>query len=100
MFGIIARTEKARLFTTHHSQFAVKFYISLQPGPEKLSTKPIERASNIRKRKLDHQYFKRYKMSLRSKFSSALTLAFAVVGFGVVVSAQETPKTQDDNLQK
>lgn len=35
-------------------------------------------------------------MSLRSKFSSAITLAFAVVAFGTFASAQEAPKTQDD----
>ena len=39
-------------------------------------------------------------MSLRSKLSSVLTLAFAVVAFTTFASAQETPKTQDDNARK
>ena len=39
-------------------------------------------------------------MSLRSKLSSVLTLAFAVVALTTFVSAQDAPKTQDDNLQK
>jgi periplasmic protein CpxP/Spy len=39
-------------------------------------------------------------MSLRSKLSSVLTLAFAVVALTTFVSAQDAPKTQDENLQK
>ena len=39
-------------------------------------------------------------MSLRSKLSSVLTLAFAVVALTTFVAAQDAPKTQDDNLQQ
>ena len=39
-------------------------------------------------------------MSLKSKISSAITLGFAVAAFAVIGSAQEAPKTQDDNGQK
>ena len=39
-------------------------------------------------------------MSLKSKFSSAITLAFAVAALAVVGSAQEAVKTQDDSTQK
>ena len=39
-------------------------------------------------------------MSLKSKLSSVLTLAFAVVAFTTFVSAQDTTKPQDDNARK
>ena len=39
-------------------------------------------------------------MSLKSKLSSFLTLAFAVTAFGVVVSAQETAPAPKDDTQK
>jgi protein CpxP len=39
-------------------------------------------------------------MSLKSKFSSTITLGFALGAFAVVGSAQEAPKTQDENGQK
>jgi Spy/CpxP family protein refolding chaperone len=39
-------------------------------------------------------------MSLKNKFFSALTMAFAVFAFSVFVSAQETTKTDDSNTQK
>ena len=40
------------------------------------------------------------KMSLKNKFFSALTMAFAVFAFSTFVSAQETTKTDSDNTQK
>src|SRR5688572_28244081 len=39
-------------------------------------------------------------MSLKSKFSSAITLGVAVAAFAVVGSAQDTPKTEDNSGQK
>ena len=36
-------------------------------------------------------------MSLKSKFSSVITLAFAVAAFATFTVAQDAPKTQDDN---
>lgn len=39
-------------------------------------------------------------MSLKNKFFSALTMAFAVFAFSTFVSAQETTKTDSDNMQK
>lgn len=39
-------------------------------------------------------------MSFKSKLSSVLTFAFAVVAFTTFASAQETPKTQDDGSRK
>ena len=39
-------------------------------------------------------------MSLKNKFFSALTMAFAVFAFSTFVSAQETTKTDSDNTQK
>ena len=39
-------------------------------------------------------------MSLKSRFSSAITLAFAVGAFGVVASAQETVPAPKDDTQK
>ena len=39
-------------------------------------------------------------MSLKSKISSAFTLAFALTAFGVFASAQDAAKTQDDKGQK
>ena len=39
-------------------------------------------------------------MSLKSKFSSAITLGFAVGAFALVGVAQEAAKTQDDKTQK
>jgi Spy/CpxP family protein refolding chaperone len=39
-------------------------------------------------------------MSLKSKLSSVLTLAFAVIAFTTFVSAQDTTKPQDDNARK
>ncbi len=39
-------------------------------------------------------------MSLKSKFSSIFTLAFAVTAFAVVGLAQDAAKTQEDNTQK
>ena len=39
-------------------------------------------------------------MSLKSKLSSAITLAFAVAAFAVVGSAQDAAKTQEDGAQK
>jgi len=40
------------------------------------------------------------KMSLKNRFFSALTLAFAVFAFSTFVSAQETTKTDTDTTQK
>ena len=39
-------------------------------------------------------------MSLKNKFFSALTMAFAVFAFSTFVSAQDTTKTDSDNTQK
>ncbi len=39
-------------------------------------------------------------MSLKSKISSAITLAFAVTAFAVFGSAQDAPRTQEDKGQK
>ncbi len=39
-------------------------------------------------------------MSLKNKFFSVLTLAFAVFGFATFVSAQDTTKTDSDTTQK
>ncbi len=39
-------------------------------------------------------------MSLKNKFFSALTMAFALVAFSTFASAQETTKTDSDNTQK
>lgn len=39
-------------------------------------------------------------MSLKRKFSSVFTLAFAVVALATLASAQDAPKTQQDNIQK
>lgn len=39
-------------------------------------------------------------MSLKSKFSSAITLGFAVAAFAVVGAAQDATKTQDEKGQK
>ena len=39
-------------------------------------------------------------MSLKNKFFSALTMAFALFAFSTFAAAQETPKTDSDNTQK
>src|SRR5688500_16296727 len=39
-------------------------------------------------------------MSFKSRFSSAITLAFAVVAFVTFASAQEAAKPQEDKTQK
>ena len=39
-------------------------------------------------------------MSLKSKLSTVFTLAFSIVALATFVSAQETPKTQDDNATR
>ena len=39
-------------------------------------------------------------MSIKNKFFSILTLAFAVFGFATFAAAQETPKTDADTTQK
>ena len=39
-------------------------------------------------------------MSLKSKFSSAITLAFAAVAFTTFASAQDAAKAPEDNVQK
>jgi Spy/CpxP family protein refolding chaperone len=68
---------------------------------KKHSTKPIFRASNIVKSEsLIPKIKKRYKMSFKNKFFSALTMAFALLAFSTFASAQETPKTDSDNTQK
>jgi periplasmic protein CpxP/Spy len=76
------------------------FYISLQAAQKNFRLKRNAPRQNTRKRKLDDQHFKRYQMSLKSRFSSAITLVFAAAAFAVVGLAQEAPKTQDDSHQK
>ena len=39
-------------------------------------------------------------MSLKNKFLSGLTMAFALFAFSTFAAAQETPKTDSDNTQK
>ena len=39
-------------------------------------------------------------MSIKNKFFSVLTLAFAVFGFATFAAAQDTPKTDSDTTQK
>jgi periplasmic protein CpxP/Spy len=72
-------------------------------GPtRKLQTKHRTQASKETKAKaglITLHISKRYKMSLKSKFSSVITLGFAVAAFAVVGLAQDT-KVQDDNEQK